>query len=83
MIVKLMTEHHLELLSFKGGCIGSYGVYTCHIVGNVTPWLNYSFGVVQRPVMSLTISRYLMVSFDAIGGGLLVEAVGETKVKYN
>ena len=23
MIVKLLTEHHLELLSFKGGCRGS------------------------------------------------------------
>ena len=22
MIVKLMTEHHLEFLSLKGGCIG-------------------------------------------------------------
>ena len=24
MIVKLLTEHRLELLSFKGGCKGSY-----------------------------------------------------------
>ena len=24
MIVMLLTEHHLELLSFKGGCTGSY-----------------------------------------------------------
>ena len=24
MIVKLLTEHHLEFLSLKGGCIGSY-----------------------------------------------------------
>ena len=23
MIVKLLTEHHLEFLSLKGGCIGS------------------------------------------------------------
>ena len=23
MFVKLLTEHHLEFLSFKGGCIGS------------------------------------------------------------
>ena len=23
MIVKLLTEHHLEFLSFKGGCRGS------------------------------------------------------------
>ena len=24
VIVKLLTEHHLEFLSFKGGCTGSY-----------------------------------------------------------
>ena len=24
MIVKLLTEHHLEILSFKGGCGGSF-----------------------------------------------------------
>ena len=24
MIVKLLTEHHLEFLSLNGGCIGSY-----------------------------------------------------------
>ena len=24
MIVKLLPEHHLEFLSFKGGCRGSY-----------------------------------------------------------
>ena len=24
MIVKLLTEHHLEILSLKGGCTGSY-----------------------------------------------------------
>ena len=23
MIVKLLTEHHLEILSIKGGCVGS------------------------------------------------------------
>ena len=28
MIVKLLTEHHLEFLSLKGGCTGSY-VFTC------------------------------------------------------
>ena len=24
MIVKLLTKHHLEFLSLKGGCTGSY-----------------------------------------------------------
>ena len=41
MIVKLMTEHHLEFLSLKGGCTGS--PETTHVkmsnVGNLMPLL--------------------------------------------
>ena len=33
MIVKLLTEHHLEFLSVKGGCTGS-SESKCQIVGN-------------------------------------------------
>ena len=41
MIVKLLTEHHLEFLSFKGGCTGSSEstLVKYHIVGNHMPWL--------------------------------------------
>ena len=47
MIVKLLTEHHYEFLSLKGGCRGS-SEYThvkishekkCHVVGNLMHWL--------------------------------------------
>ena len=43
MIVKLLTEHHLEFLSLKGGCTGSSESthVECHIVGNLMPRLNY------------------------------------------
>ena len=36
MSVKLLTEHCLEFLSFKGGCTGSSEstLKKCHIVGN-------------------------------------------------
>ena len=34
MIVKLLTDHHLEFLSIKGGCTGS-SESTCYIVGNL------------------------------------------------
>ena len=36
MSVKLLTEHHLEFLSLKGGCTGSSEstLAKCHIVGN-------------------------------------------------
>ena len=33
MSVKLLTEHHLEFLSLKGGCTGS-SESKCHIDGN-------------------------------------------------
>ena len=41
MIVKLLTEHHLEFLSLKGGYRGSSEstVVKFQIVGNLMPWL--------------------------------------------
>ena len=39
MIVKLLTEHHLEFLGLTGGCTGSSESYLskCHIVDNHKP----------------------------------------------
>ena len=34
MSVKLLTKHHLEFSSLKGGCTGSPHLSKCHIVGN-------------------------------------------------
>ena len=36
MIVKQLTEHHLEFLSLKGGSTGlsEFTLVKCHIVGN-------------------------------------------------
>ena len=41
MIVKLLTEHHLECLSLKGGCRGlsESTLVKSHIVGNHMPRL--------------------------------------------
>ena len=41
MIVKLLTEHHLEFLSLNGGCRGSSEstLVKYHIVGNLMHWL--------------------------------------------
>ena len=41
MIVKLLTEHHLEFLSLKGGCRGSMSLHSSkyQIVGNLMPRL--------------------------------------------
>ena len=43
MIVKLLSEHHLECLSLKGGCRGSSESthVKYHIAGNPMHWLNY------------------------------------------
>ena len=46
MSVKLLTKHHLELLSLKGGCTGSSEstLVKCHIVGNhMSPLKNILF----------------------------------------
>ena len=45
MIVKLLTEHHLEFLSLKGGCKGSFESTYAKMphVGNHMSWLNYHF----------------------------------------
>ena len=41
MIVKLLTEHHFEFLSLKGGCRGlsESSLVRIQIVGNLMPWL--------------------------------------------
>ena len=41
MIVNLLTEHHLEFLSLKGGAQACLSLHLskCHIVGNHMPWL--------------------------------------------
>ena len=41
MIIKVLTEHHLEFLSLKVGCTGSSeSTYSkCHMVGNLMPRL--------------------------------------------
>ena len=44
MIVKLLTEHHLEFLSFKGGCRGSSEstlVKMSNCWKSQKHWLNY------------------------------------------
>ena len=43
MIVKLLTEHHLELLRLKGGCRAPLSLHMSkyHIFGNHMHWLNY------------------------------------------
>ena len=45
MSVKLLTEHHLEFLSLKGGCTGSSEstLIKMPIVGNHMSWLIYLF----------------------------------------
>ena len=43
MIVNLLTKHHLEFISLKGGYTGSSEstLVKMHIVGNHMSWLNY------------------------------------------
>ena len=60
MIVKLLTEHHLEFLSLKGGCRGlsESTLVKYHIVGNHVSWLNY-----VGASLSFFLSFYVSKSF--------------------
>ena len=55
MIVKLLTEHHLEFLSLEGGCRGSSESthVKCHIVENHMSWLIY--------VIKYVICQYFLI----------------------
>ena len=50
MIVKLLTEHHLEFLSFKGGstCSSESTLVKCHIVGNHMPRLIFNPSILSN-----------------------------------
>ena len=50
MIVKLLTEHHLEILSLKGGCRGfpSLHLSKCQIVGNHMSRLKTNNNMISR-----------------------------------
>ena len=54
MIVKLLTEHHLEFLSLKGDCRGSseykHVMSKCHIIGNLMQWLIINFNEVDMRI---------------------------------
>ena len=58
MIVKLLTEHHLEFLSLTGGCTGSYmslHLSKCHTVGNHVSRLNYLINKEQGSIILLIV----------------------------
>ena len=52
MIVKLLTEQHLEFLSLKGGCTGSSEstLVKCHIDGKNMSRLIFKFGTYRTCV---------------------------------
>ena len=54
MTVELLTEHHLEFLSLKGGCTGSSEptLVKCHIVGNHMSQLLYSYHISFQSVFN-------------------------------
>ena len=59
MIVKLLTEHHLEFLNLKVGCRARPSLHMpkCHIVGNLMHWLNCNSVVFTKGAVQ-TLSRW-------------------------
>ena len=63
MIVELLTEHHLECLSLKGGCTQacpSVHMSKCHIVGNLMHWHKYRFFFYTSYCKSLLVINYFL-----------------------
>ena len=62
--VKLLTEHHLKFLSFKGGCTGSSGstLVKCHIVGNHMSWHRYD--IMIDAGNKLRFAGFMIVTFQ-------------------
>ena len=54
MIVKLLTEHHLEVLSLQKAAQARLSLHLskCHIVGNHMAWLKYVIltGCLHMPI---------------------------------
>ena len=59
MTVKLLTEHHLEFLSLKGGCTGS-SESKCHIVGNLMSQLKCCLSCIIDGMLDFT---FLLIQF--------------------
>ena len=54
IIVKLLTEHHLEFLSFQGGCGGSSVSDTCQNVTLLeTTYHGSIMSLIKRAIISL------------------------------
>ena len=63
MSVKLLTEHHLEFLSLKGGIQARLSLHLskCHIVGNHMPWLVfYLLQYVFQSVPTVPLLKYVL-----------------------
>ena len=60
MIVKLLTEHHLEFLSLKGGCRGS-SESTLDKMSNC--WKSHAAAHMQDSQVALDCSPYFAVQF--------------------
>ena len=64
MSVKLLAEHHLEFLSFKGGCTGHLSLHLSkyHIVGNHISRLKLSVAGLQIRVLIIQINLLMSQS---------------------
>ena len=65
MIVKLLSEHHLELLSLKGGCRGSS---ESSLVKMSNCWKSHAlahFCICQKAQIS-SVSAYMIENFPAL-----------------
>ena len=62
MTVKLLSTHHLEIISLKGGCTGSLSLHLSkyHIVGNHMSRLIYVLSYVRYVLLMSPMSMFLL-----------------------
>ena len=81
MTVKLLTEHHLEFLSLKGGCTGSFASTLVKMPhcwkSHVTAHMMFLFPV--RHLLVFPISANLNAQYQMVLGNTVVAPVAEVK----
>ena len=63
MIVKLLTEHHLEFLSLKGGCRGSS---ESKLVKMSNCWKSHAAALIVLPYQPLLFTDFLSCLFSIL-----------------
>ena len=72
MIVKLLTEHHLEFLSLKGGCTGSS---KSTLVKMSHCWKSHALAQLCKELIGCNFVLTIMFTFDMLNINYILSAI--------